>query len=93
VSELQARARQREAELQRRGVASAYLYGAPGEAGATGGLEHLNAFFLLTAPPETYNLPRAPIRPASRVMPSWATGLAAVAGLAIAALAIFTRRE
>src|SRR3954471_14211314 len=33
VSELQARARQREAELQRRGVASAYLYGAPGEAG------------------------------------------------------------
>ena len=65
---------------------SAYLYGAPGAPGATGGLEHLNAFFLLTAPPETYNLPRAPTRPANRVAPSLAAGLATVLGLAVAAL-------
>src|SRR4051812_12467170 len=48
LDELQARARRREAELHRRGVIDAYLYGVPGEPGATGGLEHLNAFFLLT---------------------------------------------
>ena len=71
----------------------AYLYGTPGAPGATGGLEHLNAFFLLTAPPETYNLPRAPTRPANRVAPSLAAGLTAMLGLAVAAVAIFLRRE
>jgi formate dehydrogenase iron-sulfur subunit len=93
ISELQQRARDRVEHLHRVGVDTAYLYGTPGAPGATGGLEYLNAFFLLTAQPETYNLPRAPTRPASRVMPSLASGLAAVAGLAIAALAIFTRHE
>jgi formate dehydrogenase iron-sulfur subunit len=92
VSDLQAQARQREAELHSRGVTSAYLYGAPGEAGATGGLEHLNAFFLLTAPPEMYNLPRAPTRPANRVAPSLAAGLVTMLGLAAAAFALFARR-
>jgi formate dehydrogenase iron-sulfur subunit len=81
VGELQERARRREAELHRRGVTSAYLYGTPGEAGATGGLDHLNAFFLLTAPPETYNLPRAPTRQANRVAPSLAAGLTTLVGL------------
>src|SRR5690348_6564954 len=92
VGELQERARRREAELHRRGVTSAYLYGTPGEAGATGGLDHLNAFFLLTAPPETYNLPRAPTRPANRVAPSLAAGLTTLLGLAVATFALFTRR-
>ena len=92
LGELQERARRREADLHRRGVTNAYLYGAPGEAGATGGLEHLNAFFLLTAQPETYNLPRAPTRPAYRVAPSLAAGIATVLGLAVAALSLFTRR-
>jgi formate dehydrogenase iron-sulfur subunit len=92
LSQLQERARRREAELHRRGVADAYLYGAPGTPGATGGLEHLNAFFLLTAPPETYNLPRAPTRPANRVVPSLAAGLVTMLGLAAAAFAMFTRR-
>ena len=92
LGELQERAQRREAELHRRGVAGAYIYGAPGTPGATGGLEHLNAFFLLTAPPETYNLPRAPTRPANRVAPSLAAGLATVLGLAVAALSLFTRQ-
>jgi formate dehydrogenase iron-sulfur subunit len=92
VTDLQQRARDRVEHLHRIGVDAAYLYGTPDAPGATGGLHHLNAFFLLTAPPETYNLPRAPTRPADRVAPSLASGLAAVAGLAIAALAIFTRR-
>jgi formate dehydrogenase iron-sulfur subunit len=92
VGELQERARRREADLHRRGVAGAYIYGAPGTPGATGGLDHLNAFFLLTAPPETYNLPRAPTRPAKRIAPSLAAGIATVLGLAVAALSLFARR-
>ena len=72
--------------LHAKGVENAYLYGAPGAPGATGGLQQLNAFFLLTAAPEIYNLPRAPSRPAERVGPSLASGLATVAGLALASL-------
>jgi formate dehydrogenase iron-sulfur subunit len=92
VAELQQRARARVAKLHGIGATSAYLYGVPDSPGATGGLEHLHAFFLLTAPPETYNLPAAPTRPANRVAPSLSSGIAAVAALALAALAIFTRR-
>ena len=77
----------------RRGVADAYLYGTPGAPGATGGLEHLHAFFLLTDRPEVYNLPPAPTRPANRVVPSLAAGMAAMAGLAAFALAAFARRD
>ena len=62
------------------GVDSAYLYGTPGAPGATGDLGHLNAFFLLIDRPEVYNLPAAPTRPANRVAPSLATGLATVGG-------------
>lgn len=91
ISELHHRARQRVEHLHEVGVESAYLYGMPDGAGATGGLEHLNAFFLLTARPEVYNLPTAPTRPANRVLPSLAAGLTAVAGLAVAAVAIFNR--
>jgi formate dehydrogenase iron-sulfur subunit len=85
VSVLQARAEERVAALHERGVSGAYLYGTPGAPGATGDLGHLNAFFLLTARPEVYNLPAAPTRPANRVAPSLASGLTAVAGLALAA--------
>ena len=93
LSDLHDRARKRVENLHDRGVGSAYLYGVPGGPGATGGLEHLNAFFLLTASPETYNLPSAPTRPAERVLPSLGAGLAAVAGLAVGAFAIFARRS
>jgi formate dehydrogenase iron-sulfur subunit len=93
VAELQERAHARVEQLHTLGVEQAYLYGTPGGPGATGGLEHLNAFFLLTASPETYNLPRAPTRPANRVAPSLIAGLTAVAGLALAALAMFSQRD
>ena len=93
IGDLQLRAGKRVEQLHALGVDAAYLYGTPGTPGATGGLEHLNAFFLLTAPPETYNLPRAPTRPARRVAPSLVSGLAAVAGLALAAFAMFSRRS
>jgi hypothetical protein len=47
---------------------------------------------VLTATPETYNLPRARSRPAERVGPSLASGFATVAGFALASLAFFATR-
>jgi formate dehydrogenase iron-sulfur subunit len=91
VEELQQRAARRVEQLHGMGVESAYLYGTPGAPGATGDLGHLNAFFLLTDQPETYNLPTAPTRPSNRVGPSLMAGLAAMAGMTLAALALFTR--
>jgi formate dehydrogenase iron-sulfur subunit len=88
VSELQARAADRVRSLHDRGEPDAYLYGTPGDPGADGGLDKLNAFFLLVDRPEVYNLPAAPTRPADRVAPALGAGLAAFAGLAAAAAAL-----
>lgn len=85
IEELHRRARRRVDDLHTRGNDDAYLYGVPGGAGATGGLERLNAFFLLLDRPEVYGLPAAPTRPAERIAPALGTGLAAIAGLAVAA--------
>jgi formate dehydrogenase iron-sulfur subunit len=93
LTDLHDRARQRVEHLHGLGVDSAYLYGVPDGPGATGGLGHLNAFFLLTERPEVYNLPVALTRPAARIVPSLLSGLAAVAGLALVAAGLFTKRE
>ncbi|WP_448204888.1 4Fe-4S dicluster domain-containing protein [Azospirillum sp. sgz302134] len=82
-------AEKRVADLHGKGAKDAYLYGAPGSPGATGGLGHLNAFFLLTDRPETYGFPTAPTRASNRVEPALAAGLATMAGLALAAVALF----
>lgn len=92
VEELERRARQRVRDLHERGAAGAYLYGAAGERGATGGIERLNAFFLLLDRPEVYNLPEAPTRPAERIAPALLAGLATMAGLAFAAAGLLARR-
>ena len=88
VSVLQERARKRVETLHGHGRADAYLYGVPDSPGATGDLGHLNAFFLLTDRPETYNLPAAPTRASNRVAPAFAAGLSTMAGLAIAAIGL-----
>ncbi len=93
VDELVKRAEERVATLRQRGVEDAYLYGAPGTPGATGGIEKLNAFFLLLDRPEVYNLPAAPTRPAQRIMPALSAGLAAFAGLALTAAALLGRQR
>lgn len=93
IEELQSRAADRVQTLVGLGVKSAYLYGAPGSPGAGGDLGHLNAFFLLTDHPATYNLPSAPTRASNRVVPSLGSGLLAIAGLAVAALTVFARRR
>lgn len=83
VEKLQEEARRRVRELKEAGRTEAYLYGAPGEMGATGGIEELYAFFLLLARPEAYNLPQYPSLPLTRMKRSVATGVAAVAALGI----------
>ena len=88
LDDLDRRARRRVEDLHDRGVEDAYLYGAPSTPGATGGIERLNAFFLLLDRPEVYNLPAAPTRPADRVAPALGAGLAVFAGLALAAAAV-----
>ena len=89
VDDLVARAHDRVEHLHERGVSTAYLYGAPDTPGATGDLGHLNAFFLLTARPEVYNLPVAPTRASNRVRPALTAGLTAMAAFAGAALLAF----
>ena len=93
LDELIDRAEERAETLRERGVEDAYLYGAPGHPGATGGIEKLNAFFLLLDRPEVYNFPAAPTRPADRIAPALGTGLAAFAGLALAAAALMGGRR
>ena len=48
--------------------------------GGTGGIDGLNAFFILTAPPEVYNLPSHPELPQRKVLPAFL----ATAGMAVA---------
>ncbi|MGI4977878.1 MAG: 4Fe-4S dicluster domain-containing protein [Janthinobacterium lividum] len=93
VELLQERAAKRVETLHGLGQTAAYLYGVPDSPGATGGLGHLNAFFLLTQRPEVYNLPAAPTRASRRVRPSLLTGLATVAGLALASIALLARKD
>ncbi len=57
--------------------------------GATGGIESLNAFFLLLDKPEVYNLPAAPTLPQSRTPRGLVTGMVTMALLGVAAAATF----
>ncbi len=90
LSTLHDRARKRVDSLRAQGRNDAYLYGAPDSPGATGGINQLNAFFLLTDRPEVYNLPPAPSLPSKQILPSLLSGLATMAGLALAAMVAFT---
>ncbi|MDP9355957.1 MAG: 4Fe-4S binding protein, partial [Chloroflexota bacterium] len=91
ISELMPRAVERVTELQNRGVELAHIYG-DRASGGTGGINGLNAFFVLTAPPETYNLPASPQRPSDQVLPAFLTTAAAALGLGLAAMAALRGR-
>ncbi|HZF74762.1 MAG TPA: 4Fe-4S dicluster domain-containing protein [Acetobacteraceae bacterium] len=93
VEDLVERAEARVASLQKAGQDKAYVYGAPGTPGATGGIRRLNAFFVLAERPEHYNLPPAPSRPARNARPAFLSGLATMAGLAAAALLLGVGRR
>jgi formate dehydrogenase iron-sulfur subunit len=89
IEALDRRAHDRVHELREIGVDNAYLYGTPGAPGATGGLERLNAFFLLTDRPEVYNLPPAPTRGSLRAPRGFKAGISTVVALAAVAIGIF----
>jgi formate dehydrogenase iron-sulfur subunit len=85
VAELREQAKKRLAELHRRGVTEAYLYGmTEAEQPGTGGL---NAFFLLVDQPEVYNLPADPQVPTREGKGSWVAMALAGCGLVAAAAA------
>jgi formate dehydrogenase iron-sulfur subunit len=91
LADLHRRAADRVRTLHEQGITESFLYGTPGSAGATGGLRHLHAFFLLTDRPEVYNLPPGPSRGATRVIPSLICGLVTaivLTGVAFIALAL-----
>ncbi|GBD19933.1 Formate dehydrogenase, nitrate-inducible, iron-sulfur subunit [bacterium HR28] len=91
VHALMDRAKARVAELRAQGV-EAQIYG--DEAlGGTGGIGGLNAFFILTAPPEVYNLPAAPELPQRRVLPAFLTTALAALALGLATLVTFWRSK
>jgi formate dehydrogenase iron-sulfur subunit len=91
VAELMQRAQQRVADLRQRGVDEAYIYG-DRAVGGTGGMEGLNALFILTAPPETYNLPAYPELPQARAGKAWLTLAGAALAFAAAAVAALRGR-
>jgi formate dehydrogenase iron-sulfur subunit len=87
VNELRERARRRVDELRERSQRDAYLYGADpaGEYGA------LNAFFLLTDHPSTYNLPEAPRRPKAHLKANYLFSFGAAIGLTALSALLLTR--
>ena len=86
IAELLPRARERVKVLQERGVDGAHLYG-DRTVGGTKGIDGLNALFVLTAPPETYNLPAAPALPQDGARAAWVATAVAAMGFGLAAVA------
>jgi formate dehydrogenase iron-sulfur subunit len=84
VDELMARAETRVADLHDQGVDGAYIYG-DRTTGGTKGIDGLNAFFILTAPSEVYNLPAAPELPQDKTVPGYISTILAAIVFAIAA--------
>ena len=77
VRELRERATRRVTDLRARGL-DAHFYGDE-NLGATNGIGHLNASFLLLDEPRKYNLPEAPHLPQDRTLP----GVLAMAATAV----------
>ncbi|MDQ3044588.1 MAG: 4Fe-4S dicluster domain-containing protein [Chloroflexota bacterium] len=70
--------------LRELGVSGAQVYG-DRASGGTGGMDGLNALFVLTASPETYNLPSSPALPSRNVVPAFMSTAIAALGLGLAA--------
>jgi formate dehydrogenase iron-sulfur subunit len=78
--------------LKARGVEDAHLYG-DRAVGGTGGMDGLNALFVLTAPPETFNLPAFPELPQRKVVPAFVATAVAAIGLVLGAAASLRARR
>jgi formate dehydrogenase iron-sulfur subunit len=88
VEELKAKARQRVEVLHAQGETEAYLYGVD-EKTEVG---DLNAFFLLTAEPAAYGLPKNPKLPQNQVLKSYIAN-AVTAAVMVAATVFALRRK
>jgi formate dehydrogenase iron-sulfur subunit len=75
IDNLKEQARDRLEQLRAAGRKDAILYGVPGTQGATGGIEELQAFFLLLDDPEVYNLPHHPQLPSVRIAKGMGSGM------------------
>ncbi|GAC1316032.1 MAG: 4Fe-4S dicluster domain-containing protein [Chloroflexota bacterium] len=84
VDRLMERARDRVSSLHDRGASDAYIYG-DRAVGGTRGIDGLNAFFILSAPPEVYNLPNQPELPQSKTLPALLSTLGAAVVFGVAA--------
>jgi formate dehydrogenase iron-sulfur subunit len=84
VVDLVAMARQRLARLHSEGRTEARLYGESAE--SQPGTEGLHALFLITRPPEEYNLPADPVVPTKTVRAAWVSLARAALGLAVLAV-------
>jgi formate dehydrogenase iron-sulfur subunit len=83
VDALRERAVERVESLHEQGVDGAYIYGDEEDCGC-GGNGGLNAFFILSAAPEVYNLPACPELPQRKTMPAFLTTAAAALALGVA---------
>ena len=92
IDDLRDRATRRVDDLHRQGEEGAYIYGGPGDPGATGDIGSLNAFFLLVDDANVYNLPKQPQLPALQIKRGFKSGIAMAALLLGAAAVVFGRR-
>lgn len=92
VDTLLAAGHERVATLQAQGVAYAQLYG-DRDLGGTGGIDGLNALFVLNAPPAAFNLPARPSLPRANIRPAAWASVAAAAGLGLAAVFALRTRQ
>jgi formate dehydrogenase iron-sulfur subunit len=81
------RAKRRVEQLSERGTDS-YLYGVDSDSS----VGDLNAFFLLTAPPEAYNLPARPVLPSTHQPAGYTSAAFAAGALALVGFALFRAR-
>lgn len=92
VEELLPEARERVEKLRAGSHPDAYVYG-DRNIGGTGGIDGLNALFVLTAPPETYNLPAKPSLPQDRAKPAFVSTAFAAVGFGIAIATTLWRKR
>jgi formate dehydrogenase iron-sulfur subunit len=92
IEELFELATERVEQLHETTHPSAYIYG-DRTIGGTGGIDGLNAIFILTASPETYNLPSKPSLPQDRVRPALISTAVAAAGFGIAIAGALWRKR
>jgi formate dehydrogenase iron-sulfur subunit len=92
IDELMERANRRVENLAAIGVENAYIYGDEA-VGGTNGIGGNNSFFILTAPPEVYNLPAQPKLPQANTGRAFLSTLGAALALGVAIVAALRKTD